>query len=178
MFLRPLLAALNSRPSREEFTARCAAIAFALPRIPTSLLTPWRQREALARFKFLPSPAEISEWLVPDLRDERERADQTERLSLPAPQSERVTRTAEEIAEVRAKIAAFEAEVRANEVANASRPKVSPCYLSERALLAHYEASAKMGNRAAAFRAEQLRKRVGPDDHRDPYEAQPHECDA
>lgn len=154
MFLRPLLAALNSRPSREEFTARCAAIAFALPRIPTSLLTPWRQREAVARFKFLPSPAEISEWLAADLRDERERADRAERLSLPAPQPEPVTRSAEEIAAVSAKVRAFVAEVNDRE-AQQRRPAADrPATLSEGVLIEHYRRLAENGNKAAAFRVQ------------------------
>jgi hypothetical protein len=41
---------------------------------------------------------------------------------------------------------------------------VRPNTYSDRALLAHYEAAANAGNRAAAFRAEQLRQRLGPDE--------------
>src|SRR3954470_10448321 len=67
-FLKPLLPALNARPSREEYLTRCGSIAFAMS-VPMELLTDWRQREAVRRFKFLPSPAEVDEWLAPDLRE-------------------------------------------------------------------------------------------------------------
>lgn len=162
MFLRPMLAALNSKPSREEFGARCAAIAFAMPRVPVALLTPWRQRESLQRFKFLPSPAEVSEWLAPDLRDDRERAERAERLAPPAPAPAATTRTAEEIAAVSAKVRAFVAEVRDRE-AQERRPIADrPATLSEGTLIEHYRRLAENGNKAAAFRVQAYEAARGP----------------
>lgn len=110
VLLRPLLAALNSKPSREEFAARCAAIAFALPEVPADMLVGWRQRDVLRTFKFLPSPAEIREWLGDALR-ERCRLMALAKHALPAPRFERrPERTPEEVAAVRATVARFLAE--------------------------------------------------------------------
>ena len=115
-FLKPLLAAVATRPTEAEFHARCAAIAFAMPDVPRSMLRQWRQREALTRFKFLPSPAEISEWLGPDLAEAR-RAEQLRiqadesRKRLDAPRVEPIDHAARreyaraKVAEVKAALA-------------------------------------------------------------------------
>lgn len=140
-FLRPLaIAEIPGCPSREAFAGRCASIAFALPNVPAEMLTEWRQREALARFKFFPTAAEIAEWLAPDLKARRETADLK---ALPAPKPEpRGPRTIEELTAVRAKVQEFMAE--RNKAADGSDlPPVEPRYLSEGHLIAALERQAQ-----------------------------------
>jgi hypothetical protein len=161
-FLRPLLAALNQQPSREQYLARCAAIAYALPDVPASLLVEWRQRDAMRAFRFIPNPAEVAEWIGPALRDERERAEMQRRLAAPvappAPTAQQ-QRTAAEIAAVQAATRALAAELTRDEPIAAARPAVRALPLSEAALLAHYEAAAETSS-AAATRARILRQRM------------------
>jgi hypothetical protein len=158
--MRPLLAALNSKPSREEFNARAVAMAFALPDVPADMLTGWRQRDLVRRFKFLPSPAEIEEWLSDALRDRKATA---ALLSLPAPKPEpRAERTPEEIAEARAKVQAFMAERNAAG-GPAELAPVEPRYLSDGHLLASLEKIAAEGGPCAGasrLRANALRARM------------------
>lgn len=159
-FLKPLLAAMNQQPTREQFVARCAAIAFALPDVPASMLVPWRQRDAMRHFRFLPSPAEVAEWIAPALRDERESRDRHARLSGPSDlPAERPAPTPEEIAAVQAKARALVAELTHRSPETKSPPpRALP--LSPGALLASYERAAAAGNAAAAFRARQLRATI------------------
>jgi hypothetical protein len=162
-FLRPLLAAVSMRPSREEFAARSAAIAFALPDVPLSMLRQWRQREALTRFKFLPSPAEIAEWLGPDLAEARRteqlriQADEN-RKRLKAPRVEPIDYDARR-EYARAKVEALKAAM-LGDTLPAEAPKAIPLYLSEGALLMQYRALAADGNTAAVTRIAALEKRI------------------
>lgn len=163
-FLRPLLAALNQQPSREQFNARCAAIAFALPDVPVSMLVPWRQRDAMRAFKFLPSPSEIADWMATDMREHRESIDRSRRLvapsDLPAGPAER---TPEEVAAVQAKARAVVAALTQDLAGD--RPAVRPAPLSDGALLAHYDRAAAEGNAGAAIRARMIRQRMGEAAH-------------
>jgi hypothetical protein len=140
---------------RAAYEGRCQAIAFALPDVPADLLTEWRQREACRRFKFFPTPAEIADWLAPDLAARRETAERRQMLAAPPPQP-RPERTPEEIAAARAKVQEFRAglaETKREARSDQARP------LSEGHLLAQYEALAAKGNAVAAFRAKALRTR-------------------
>jgi hypothetical protein len=158
-FLRPLLAAMNQQPSREQFNARCVAIAFALPEVPASMLVPWRQRDAMRAFKFLPSPAEIADWIGPALREERESLDRRQRLSGPnEATSSPASRAPEEIAAVQAKARAVVAEL--THTGPKDRPAVKPAPLSDGALLAMYRRLAAEGNAAAAIRAGMIEQRI------------------
>lgn len=160
-FLRPLLAALNSKPSRDEFAARCAAIAFACSDVPASMLVPWRQRDMMRTFKFLPSPAEVAAWIGPSIAAERESMDRTTRLNAPSDlPPEPPVRTPEEIAAVQAKARAVVAELTgAGPVA--TRTPIKPAPVSDAVLLALHERAAREGNAASALRAAQIRERMG-----------------
>lgn len=160
-FLRPMLAALNQQPTREQFQARCAAIAFAVPDVPASMLVPWRQRDAMRTFKFLPSPAEIAEWIGPAIREERERMDRHARLAAPSDlPAAPPPRTPEEIAAVQAKARAVMAAATREGAPHAiAAGRRAP--LSDGALLAHYDRAAAEGNDVAAFRARVIRQRMG-----------------
>lgn len=160
VFLKPLLAAMNQQPSREQFNSRCAAIAFAMPEVPRSMLVPWRQRDAMRTFKFLPSPQEIAEWLGPDLRAERETQSRRAGLALPAP-SAAENRDPVEIAQVLAKAKAFASEMDSRRQPDGEMAPVRPMPLSDGALLTEYERMAAEGNGMAAVRAKTLRERLG-----------------
>jgi Xaa-Pro aminopeptidase len=163
-FLRPLLLVVGNPPTREDFARKCDAFAFFL-KIPTEMLTTWRQQEAGARFKFFPTPAEVQEWLAPDLAARRDTAARRDVLgdtpALPAPPTQlRPERTPEEIAAARAAVQAFKAglaETKREARSDQARP------LSEGHLLAQYEALAAKGNAVAAFRAKALRARYARD---------------
>lgn len=168
-FLRPLLAVVPNPPGREDFAARCKAMAFAMPEVPEDLLGGWRQQDVLRRFKFFPSPAEIWEWLSPDICQARQSRALRERLAgtkaLPAPPPE--PKTTEAIAAVLASVQAFKAE------RNAATERVIPeeapkaAYLPEQFLLFQYErehkAAVLAGSQcvgALAFRIEALRRKL------------------
>jgi len=157
-FFRPLLACVSNPPGEQEFRARVMAIAATVD-APRSLLTSWRQKEAMRRFKFFPTPAEVWDWLAPDLREIRQVASMR---SLPAPEPEAPrARTMEEILAVRTKAREAVAELRAAADAKASRPvEIRPSYLSPAALLPHYERLAREGSAAAATRAAALRRQI------------------
>lgn len=159
VFLRPLLASIANPPSREDFALRCEALAAALPDVAAEMLVSWRQEEAMRRFHFMPSVAEIAEWLHEELAGRRETAARLsdylpEAKHLPAPSS--CERAASEIEAVRAKVQAFMAE--RNSVAVLEREgEVKPAYLTETMLLRQYEAMGKAGE----VRAAALRKKLG-----------------
>lgn len=131
-FLRPLLASVPNPPNAEDFRKRVSAIAFALHDFPATLLTTTAQREAVRKFKFWPSAADLAEHFGDDLRHEREmlaiRSDRAKALPPPPPPE----RTPEEIEAVRAKARAFAAAMGATGD-NPTR-EVKPAYLSGEAL--------------------------------------------
>lgn len=108
-FLKPMLAVIGAKPSREEFQTRAAAIAYALPDVPADMLSGWRQRDLLRTFHFLPSPKEVTDWIGPSLVD-RKRTAQALAITAPRPEP-RAERTPEEVEAVRAKVHAFAAEM-------------------------------------------------------------------
>jgi hypothetical protein len=142
--LRPLLVALNNKPTQQDFMARASVIAFALPDVPVSMLTGWRQRDVVRAFKFLPSPAEVEEWLGDALKTERRLAKPDQR-ALPAPAPEaRGPRTVEEILAVRQTVQAFMAE-RNKAPGSADMPPVQPRYLTDTQLIAALERDIAVG---------------------------------
>jgi hypothetical protein len=147
---------VSNPPPPEDFSGRAAAIAGACD-VPAHMLTEWRQREAMRRFKFFPSVAEVQEWLAPDLKDERET--QRLRLARPEPEHERGPRSLEEIAAVRAK-AAEARRVLLPDTAPQQRAPVKPLYLTPAQLLPELDRLAKQGNAIAATRAAHIRKQL------------------
>lgn len=156
-FLRPLLAAVPNPPDADDFRKRISAIAFALPDVPRHMMTEWRQRDALRRFKFWPSAADLAEWLAPDLRDERET--QHLRLPKPAAEPERGPRTLAEIEAVRAKAREARA-VLMTDTAPQQRAPVKPHYLTPAQLLPELDRLAAQGNAIAATRAAHIRRQI------------------
>lgn len=154
VFLRPLLASIANPPSREDFALRCEALAAALPDAAAEMLVSWRQEEAMRRFHFMPSVAEVADWLREELAGRRETASRVSaylpaREALPAPSS--CERTVSEIEAVRAKVQEFMAE--RNLASVLEREEVKPAYLTETMLLRQYETMGKAGEvRAAALR--------------------------
>lgn len=146
-FLRPLLASVANPPGAEDFRQRVAAIVFALD-VPRHMLTEWRQREAVRRFGFWPSVADLSGWLTDDLKAEREAMHR----ALPAPEPEAPrARTMDEILAVKAKAKAAVAEMTGRSPQTGPK-EVKPAYLSAGTLRQSLEAMAASGNRAAATR--------------------------
>ena len=121
------------------------------------MLTEWRQREAMRRFKFFPSVAEVQEWLAPDLRDDRET--QHLRLSRPEPEPDRGPRTLAEIEAVRAK-AAEARRVLMPDTAPQQRAPVRAAYLTPAQLLPELDRLAAQGNAIAATRAAAIRRQI------------------
>lgn len=147
---------MSNPPNADDFNARTAAIAGACD-VPAHMLTEWRQREAMRRFKFFPSVAEVQEWLAPDLRDERETA--ALRLPRPEPEADRGLRSMDEILAVRAKAAEARAVLRAAETP-AGMAEVKPRYLTPAQLLPELDRLAKQGNTIAATRAAAIRRQI------------------
>lgn len=121
-FLRPLAAAVARPPESAEFDMRVSAIAFGLGDMPAVILSEARQREALRRFRFWPTPAEVAEWLLPEatrmrtrLRALREFADRKP----PAPPAP--PRPEDTAAEARDRLARLEAGPRDRFAAIAAR---------------------------------------------------------
>jgi hypothetical protein len=139
VFLKPLLLAVAQPPSARDFGARVAAIAFALNEVPVDLLTEWRQREAMARFKFFPVPAELAEWLAPAIADRRDSRARRLALAAAVPQL-RPDHSAEEVAQVRAASQAFLRDM-ASRIGE-ERGAVQPKYLTGEA---RKQALAKVG---------------------------------
>jgi len=154
-FLKPVNMSVGQPLDRDMYAGRCQAIAFALTDVPMDLLTTWRQQEACRRFKFFPTPAEIHEWLAPDLAARRETAERRQMLAAPASE-QRAERTPEEIAAARAKVQEFMAaqvETKREARSDQARP------LSEGHLIAQYEALAAKGDELAKLRLTALRAR-------------------
>lgn len=169
-FMHPIVAAVRNPPSETEFRARIAAIVHAISVPAEWLRQPWRQTDAMRRFPFWPSVADLAELFADDLKAARETADRTARLSPPAPDEAPRMRTMEEILAVKAAAAAVAAHARASAAhgalaAAADEARAKPILLSDGALLEAYDHAARKGNRAAAFRAETLRARIKAASH-------------
>lgn len=160
-FLRPLLAAVKNPPAdANEFHARCCAAADALA-IRAEWLTADMRREAMSRFQFWPSVAELGELFSAQRKHAMElHALRQHYTALPAPEAARPKPTPDEIAAARAKAQAFAAEMAALVIKEAPPAQARP--LAPHHLLAQYEALAAQGNEAAALRAAQLQQAVRP----------------
>lgn len=161
-FLRPVALAVRNIPGDDDFRTRVAAIAHAV-KVPAEWLRqPWRQQEAMRKFQFWPAVFDVAELFAEDLKAEAERRDRRARLAAPEPvralSDALNNRTPEAIAHVRAAARSLAAEI-AGDGPQAAR-KVEPQHLSDGAMLAHYDAMASQGNRAAAARAAILRRRI------------------
>jgi hypothetical protein len=162
-FFKPCLLAFGNPPADAEFRARMVAIAFAMDDVRADMLTPFRQREAARRFKFLPLPAEIAEWLAPDLAERRRTmaaiaaaASSAPRISADQP----APRTDEARAAARDKVAMIRAAI-INDLTRGEVKRVRRAPVDDDALIETYERMAKEGNRAAATRAASLRRKMG-----------------
>ncbi|EHM01211.1 hypothetical protein HMPREF9946_02215 [Acetobacteraceae bacterium AT-5844] len=141
-FLFPLMAAVTKPPAREAFDAFVVACAASLTNIPAHLLTSPRQAEAIRRFSWWPAVADIAKWLEPEAREERAMLAALERIAAtPEPSAQQREATAEAIAEVKSKFAAFRREMAAQERA-AAPEKPRPIYLSPAQELAEWKAIA------------------------------------
>ncbi len=152
-FLRPIAAAVRNPPTEADAKGRAAALAFAL-RVPPSSLTEARQRELCRTCEFWPSIAEI-EKLFAEAWKERahSRTIATAGGANMLTAEQRVNPTPQEVEAVRAKAAAFYAEMAARDTV--ARPAAKPTPLPPRDLLAAYERS---DSPAMQFRAAQLRQ--------------------
>ncbi len=158
-FMRPIAMAVRNTPGDEEFRARVAAITHAVAVPAGWLRQSWRQADAMRKFQFWPSVADVAEMFAEDLRAERETAARRAPLALPPP-SQGEQRDPVAIAAVLAKARAFAAEVAQPKP---DRAPDKPLPLSDGALLAKYEQLAAEGNTGAAIRVRMLRQRVGAD---------------
>ena len=154
-FLRPVAMSVRNTPPEDEFKARVAAVAHAVAVPAEWLRQPWRQSEAMRKWQFWPSVADLADLFEDDLRASRESETRRQSLALPAPSAAEF-RTPEEILAVQAKAKAVIAELNGR-VKREEMPPVTPAYLSDGALLALYE---QMGD-AGKHRAAVLRKRLG-----------------
>lgn len=163
-FLKPLVMGVAQPPTEADFMARVSAIAFAMPDVPTSMLTEFRQREAVRRFRFFPTPNEIAEWLEPDLADRRRTMAVRAAIDFSAPRiaapDQRAPWTDADRAAAREKVAmireAITSDLTRGEVKHVRRAPVD-----DETLVEACERLAKEGNRAAATRAASLRRKMG-----------------
>lgn len=65
-FLAPLVLVCQNAPAEDVLAGVISTIALALSGVPGSMLTPRRQAEAVRRFHFWPTPAELNKWLMAD----------------------------------------------------------------------------------------------------------------
>lgn len=154
-FLAPVAAAVRNPPIERDFIARIGVCKVALTDIPLSMLTPQLQREAVRKFEFWPSVAEIGTWLggmAMAARAERSA------IAYDAPQPPR-ERTEEERAHAAAAARSFAADMQALNRPRAAAPAATRP-VSDEHLLAAYEAEAA-SSPICAMRAEQLRKKLG-----------------
>lgn len=159
-FLRPIAAAVRNPPSEQDFKAKVAALAMAMPTATAEILSKqWLQAEAMKKCQFWPSVADLAEIIQPEINDARRQ--QAETLALPyQPQRLRDLPPPEEVAAVKAKLEAFAKEM-ANSEQGLPKATIKPAFVPDHALLAAYEEAAARGNRAAAYRAEHLRRKLG-----------------
>jgi hypothetical protein len=147
-FMRPIAMSVRNIPAEDDFRARVAAIAHAVAIPAAWLRQPWRQAEAMRRWQFWPSVADVAELFADDLRAERETASRRQPVALPPP-SAATFRTPEEILAVQQKAR----EVIADLTGNGAKPERAPprpMPLSDGALLALYEAMGDAGKHRAA----------------------------
>jgi hypothetical protein len=149
-------------PSASEFAAKVAAITFAMPSVTTDMLSERKQRDAMRRFKFFPGPAEIAEWLEPEIK-EQARFNQAMAIEAPRPEI-RGPRTLEELAYAAEAMKKIKANLSGlNPDAPAELPPVKPRYLSEGHLLAQLDQIVREGGPCAGaskLRADAIRARA------------------
>lgn len=153
-WLRPVAASVRNQPSDTDFRGRCMALAFTC-RVDPADLTDDRARDLCRKAEFWPSVAEIEAIFAGVWKEQaRSRAIENSGGAKLLGAVLRNAPTPEEVEAVRAKAAAFTAEMAAS--AAVHRPADSkPLPLAPADLLAVYEKSA---NPAMQFRAAQIRK--------------------
>jgi hypothetical protein len=159
-FFKPCLLGYANPPADAEFRARMVAIAFAMDDVRADMLTPFRQREAARRFKFLPLPAEIAEWLAPDLAERRRTMAVIAAATSSAPRisaDQPAPRTDEARVASRDKVAMIRAAI-THDLTRGEVKHVRRAPVDAETLLDSYERLAAHGNRAAATRAASLRR--------------------
>jgi hypothetical protein len=157
-WLRPIAAAVRNTPAPNDIKGRAAALAFTMPSLPASALTPAKARDLCRKAEFFPSVAEIEAVFAAEWKEQaRTRSITSGPARLAPPQQAPVTQAQRDAAVQRAQ--AVVGELRANNAT--ARPKAEAAPLSPAALLAQYEALAAQGNAAAATRAEGIRKALG-----------------
>jgi hypothetical protein len=156
-FMRPIAVSVRNTPAEDDFRARVAAIAHAVAIPAWWLRQTWRQAEAMRRWQFWPSVAEVAELFADDLRAGRETAIRSHPVAVPPP-SAATFRTPEEILAVQQKAREVIAELAGNS-AEPERIAPKPLPLSDGALLALYEAMGDAGKHRAAL----LRRKLGAD---------------
>lgn len=156
-WLGPVNAACRNPQSQEDFEVRCFGLHALLDDLPNGAFTADARRALPA---FFPSAEDVRAAVQPGanrlLATKTALAASIAASAKPADtgRQEPVTRTAEEIAAVSAKVRAFVAEVSDRE-AQQRRPAADrPATLSEGALMEHYRRLAENGNKAAAFRVQ------------------------
>lgn len=169
-WLAPVNAAVRNPQEEDEFALRCSGMHMLLDDLPRGAFTAEARRKLPA---FFPSAQDIRDAVEPGgkrllatQRAIRKALDaKSETVSRdPMPEERRGARSMDEILAVKAKVAAFKAEVEAN-APLPPKPKAQPRYLSDGQLLAQYEILAREGateeaRAAAKLRANALRQRI------------------
>lgn len=161
-WLRPIAAAVRNTPGPNDVRGRAAALAFTMRGIPVAALTPDKARDLCRKSEFFPSVAEIEAVFAADWKEAaRSRAITGGGLARLAPPSQPET-PPEERKAIAARAMEFAAQLRAESATKRAAPP-KPLPLTPHQLLAAHEAEAAKGNRAAAIRAEAIRKAMGAD---------------
>jgi hypothetical protein len=170
IWLRPIAAAVRNTPGPNDVRGRAAALAFTMRGIPLSALTPDKARDLCRKSEFFPSVAEIEAVFAADWKEAARSRSITggglARLALPSPKAgpnweDGVMPPAERQAAVK-RAMDVASELRAGPSRARAEP-AKPMPLTPHQLLAAHEAEAAKGNRAAAIRAEAIRRAMGAD---------------
>lgn len=176
-WLKPLAVLPNAPAGGDKFRLEVSAIAFANNDVPAALLTVERQRDALRRFGFWPTPKDVAELFRPFVREvQHERvalqriATAGDRLSPPPPSESERERIRSGMAGLVAELADRGHETAARE----RRPSARAMPLSDGALLAEYDRiAAGSGACAAAAQvcADALRVKLEKQSRVNPFSA-------
>lgn len=170
-WLKPLAVLPNAPGGSDKFRLEVSAIAFANSDVPAAVLTVERQRDALRRFGFWPTPKDIGDLFRPFVREVQQERVALQRIVTAAEKTSRPQISDEERARVGNGLRDLRAELeRRSEVVGSGPRKARPLFASEGSLLRKYEAMANAGGpgaEAAAMRASALREKLQGHAHDD-----------
>ena len=162
-WLVPINAAAANPLAEDTFRLKARALHQAFTDSPRGAFTVETNRQAMRRFKFFPSAAEIEELIAPTARrlleDHRHLRDLATRTPETAQRQPRVKPDEEAIASVRRQMDGLRAHLRASD--DAMRPRKAtntPKHLTAEQLIPFYAEAARKGCVASQARLEALRK--------------------